>query len=48
LLVTKNKKALKEFNFGQPYQKLMAMLSESKITALYCFVDDVLRAMHRL
>jgi Transposase DDE domain len=34
------------FNFGLPHQKLTAMLSEDKVIALYCIVDDMLKAMH--
>jgi hypothetical protein len=32
-------------NFGLPHLKIFTMLSEDKIIALYCIVDDVLKAM---
>ena len=33
------------FNFGLPHLKSKAMLCESKIIALYCIVDDILKGM---
>lgn len=32
-------------NFGLPHQKLRTMLSEDKIIALYCIVDDLLKEL---
>lgn len=33
------------YNFGLPHQKLITMLSEDKIIALYCIVDDLLKEL---